>query len=83
MVKCMDNIENGVWWLLCSAGAGQMRRRGTLGLTANKQTGVERRAAEQIWGAGIITETSPVALITVKGIESRNCLERGFLSDVS
>lgn len=47
------------------------------------QTGVARRAAEQIWGAGIVRETSAVALITLKRMGSRNSLERGFFNYVS
>lgn len=42
---------------------------------------------EGLWsrfgGAGIVKETSPLALITVKRMGSRHCLERGFLGDVS
>lgn len=46
-------------------------------------SGVARRAVEQIWGAGIVRETSAVALITVKRMGSRNSLERGFFNYVS
>lgn len=42
-------------------------------------SGVVRRAAEQIWGTAVIKETSPVGLTAVKRMGSRSCLERGFL----